>query len=158
MQTDPYLSAWYDTSSATGEISDKCAGVYGAVNTTTGANVQINDHEYLIQEEWSNAIGGCTLIPPPTALATVSLVPSGESTPLNANNFFQLSYAIGKQLVAVQYISGEVTIHADQNTSLSISAMSSKSNLGSEKWCFDASCQADVVYLGTAGQNVVLTY
>jgi flagellar basal body-associated protein FliL len=158
MQTDPYLSSWYDTSSPTGEISDKCAGVYGIVNATTGANVHINDHAYLIQEEWSNAIGGCTVIPPPTTSATVTLTPFGQSTPLNANNFFQLSYAIGKQLVVDQYVSGEITIHADPNTSLSISAMSSKSNVGVEKWCFNVICQGYVINLGTSGRNVVLMY
>ncbi len=156
MQSDPILSSWYATS-ITGEISDKCAGVFGAVNTTTGANVLIDDHEYLVQEEWSNAVGSCTLIPPPTESATVSLVPFTQSNPLSSNNFFQLSYAIGKQLVSVQYISGEITIQADPNTSISISGESSKSS-GGEKWCFDVSCQGDVVSLGATAANVALTY
>jgi hypothetical protein len=59
--TDPFLSAWYD---ATGfEIGDKCAYTYGP-ETPNGADIVINGHPYVVQEEFSNAEvtnGGCDL-------------------------------------------------------------------------------------------------
>jgi hypothetical protein len=135
IQTDPFLSAWFDTTNATGEISDKCARIYGTVNATDGHNFIMNNHKYILQEEWSNVIGGCTLIPPLRASITVSLLPYAKSSTLTPNDFFPLTYAIGKQLVGLQYTGGAVMIQADPNTSLSISPMSSRSNSGLEKSC-----------------------
>ncbi|MDE3085902.1 MAG: hypothetical protein KGJ77_03965 [Acidobacteriota bacterium] len=49
--TDPRISAWYDKNGQ--EIGDKCNFVYSApVLLSNGTSWQI-------QEEWSNAIGGC---------------------------------------------------------------------------------------------------
>lgn len=48
--TDPDLSAWYDGSGS--EIGDKCAWQFAScVTLTTGS--------WQLQEEWSNAAGGC---------------------------------------------------------------------------------------------------
>ena len=49
--TDPTISAWYDKSGE--EIGDKCNFVYSA------PVVLSNGTQWQIQEEWSNAIGGC---------------------------------------------------------------------------------------------------
>lgn len=44
------------------EIGDICRWVYGP-REATGADVYLNGHAYLIQGEWSNADGGCSLGP-----------------------------------------------------------------------------------------------
>lgn len=158
IQTDPLLTSWYDAVNSV-EMSDKCAGQYGAVNTTDGHNVVLEGDEYLIQEEWSNAAGACTLTPPETAAITVTLDPYGSSNGLTSSNYFPLSYAIGKQLFVVQYVSGPMLIQADPNTSLSIGPTSSGSNSGLERWCLDIYCQGDVISLGTStSATLVLSY
>jgi hypothetical protein len=49
--TDPHIDAWYDKGGS--EIGDKCNFVYGAcVSLSNGTSWQL-------QEEWSNAAGGC---------------------------------------------------------------------------------------------------
>ncbi len=153
LQTDPLGSAWYDATTAS-EIDNQCAGQFGLVNSTDGANVILHDHEYILQEEWSNAAGGCTLVPPHTTSVQVILQPYGTSNALTVTNYFPLSYAIGRQLFTVHYVTGAMTIQADPNTSLSIGPFSSSSNTGSEEWCLDASCQGEVVYLSTASLKI----
>ena len=54
--TDPLLNAWYD--GVGNEIGDKCAWTFGPVNLQ-GADITLNSHPYLLQQEWSNAISGC---------------------------------------------------------------------------------------------------
>lgn len=49
--TDPDLSAWYDASGS--EIGDKCAWTFQACVSLTNSSWQL-------QQEWSNAISGCT--------------------------------------------------------------------------------------------------
>lgn len=56
--TDPFLRAWGDKSGQ--EIADKCQELYGTVNQF-GADVLLHGDPYVVQEEWSNAAGGCTL-------------------------------------------------------------------------------------------------
>jgi hypothetical protein len=49
--TDAQIDAWYDSSHA--EVADKCEYTYGAC-------VQLPNHSlWQIQQEWSNALGGC---------------------------------------------------------------------------------------------------
>jgi hypothetical protein len=56
--TDPMLNAWYDPSGF--EIADKCAWNFGALDKAGGqANLQLNGHFYIIQQEWSNASAAC---------------------------------------------------------------------------------------------------
>jgi hypothetical protein len=56
--TDPLLNGWYDASG--NEIGDKCSWTFG-VPTSQGSNVSWNNDLYAVQEEWSNALGSCTL-------------------------------------------------------------------------------------------------
>ena len=64
LATDPEATGWFDTTGlATGEIGDKCAGVYGP-RDATGADVSINNHPYIVQEEWDNAVSGCAISGP----------------------------------------------------------------------------------------------
>jgi len=59
--TDPLGNAWIDyTNLNGGEIGDLCAWQFGPKNSQ-GADVVWNNHGYIVQEEWSNAISGCTL-------------------------------------------------------------------------------------------------
>lgn len=62
--TDPLGTAWYDSSG--NEIGDKCNFTFGSpLGGSAGAqyNEQINSANYYLQEEWSNAAGGCVQRP-----------------------------------------------------------------------------------------------
>lgn len=54
----PYAKGWFNDKT-NDEISDACGGVFGPLKAN-GANEIWNGHPYLVQEEWSNAINGCT--------------------------------------------------------------------------------------------------
>jgi hypothetical protein len=61
--TDPVLNAWSDLTGQ--EIGDKCAWDFGTPSLAGGkANVQWNGNYYIVQQEWDNATGGCTLAGP----------------------------------------------------------------------------------------------
>ena len=55
---DPLGNAWYDNRGYEG--SDKCAWNFGSL-TGPDYNQTINGHNYILQQEWSNAISGCAL-------------------------------------------------------------------------------------------------
>lgn len=79
--TDPFGDAWYAFSGVNYEIGDLCAYYYGA-ELGVAANGQpynqlINGHEYSLQEEYSNADGGCA-----PSLGGTSSPPSNGSGPL----------------------------------------------------------------------------
>jgi hypothetical protein len=60
--TDPNGDAWSDSSG--NEIADKCAWMFGKPLGTTGLgnyNQSIATGHYYVQQEWSNADGGCRL-------------------------------------------------------------------------------------------------
>ncbi|HZO75347.1 MAG TPA: hypothetical protein VFB60_24285 [Ktedonobacteraceae bacterium] len=59
--TDPLLNAWFDSSGQ--EIGDKCNFTFGPLDAQ-GGDVNWNGDEYIVQEEWDNAIGGCTISGP----------------------------------------------------------------------------------------------
>lgn len=82
--TDPDLNAWYD--SAGNENADKCAWTFGSLYTApngAAANMKLGTLDYLIQQNWVNALGGyCALSfarPNPDFTLTVS--PSSQSVP-----------------------------------------------------------------------------
>ncbi|MFN8495999.1 MAG: hypothetical protein U0350_50880 [Caldilineaceae bacterium] len=56
--TDPNGNAWYDAAGY--ENGDKCAYTYGTISST-GSNVTLNTHPYIIQREWNNAGRNCVL-------------------------------------------------------------------------------------------------
>ena len=56
--TDPMLNAWFDASGA--EIGDKCAYTYGPTGSN-GADLTVNGHAYVVQEEFDNASLGCSI-------------------------------------------------------------------------------------------------
>ena len=61
--TDPLLNAWFDANGY--EIGDKCAWLFGP-NDSNGADVSWNGNGYIVQQEWNNAISGCSLVSNPT--------------------------------------------------------------------------------------------
>ena len=54
----PYAHGWFNDAT-NDEISNACGRVFGPLKAN-GANEVWNDHPYLVQQEWSNAISGCT--------------------------------------------------------------------------------------------------
>jgi hypothetical protein len=59
--TDPDLDAWGDQN---GENADKCAWTFGATYTTSNgseANLRLDGHDYLIQENWDPSTGQCEI-------------------------------------------------------------------------------------------------
>ena len=57
--TDPFPSSgWVDSGGQ--EIGDKCAWTFGP-RGGDGSDVNFNGDPYLLQQEWSNAIGGCAI-------------------------------------------------------------------------------------------------
>jgi hypothetical protein len=62
MVTDPGVGVgddgWYD--SAGFEVADKCVWMFGALDSS-GADVSIDGHPYIVQLEYSNRLSDCTL-------------------------------------------------------------------------------------------------
>jgi hypothetical protein len=61
--TDPEASGWFGPGGLTDEIADKCTGVFGPLNDR-GGDVLFKGHPYMVQEEWDNAVSGCSLAGP----------------------------------------------------------------------------------------------
>ena len=59
--TDELGSAWYDSRGY--EIGDKCAWKFAATNSS-GADITMNDHPYIVQMEWDNKISSCAITGP----------------------------------------------------------------------------------------------
>jgi hypothetical protein len=153
--SDPLGSSWYDASSL--EIGQKCTGDFGNVNSTYGYNIVLNNHWYIVQEEWSNSASTCTLAPPTTYSISLTLSAASSANSVSSSNYFPLTYAIGKQLFVVDYSGSALTIQADPNTSLSIAAMSYKSS-SFERWCLDSLCQSYVISLSSPTQTASFYY
>jgi hypothetical protein len=60
--TDPSVGnsnyAWIDASGS--EIGDKCNFTFGSTDAA-GADLYANGHPYIVQQEWSNRISGCSM-------------------------------------------------------------------------------------------------
>ncbi|HET9110480.1 MAG TPA: hypothetical protein VFN78_06630, partial [Ktedonobacterales bacterium] len=57
--TDPETRGWYDGDASGGEIGDKCETNFGSTRWD-GSTVTLNHgHAYVLQEEYSNHMGGC---------------------------------------------------------------------------------------------------
>jgi hypothetical protein len=64
LATDPEGTGWFDpTGFFNGEIADKCAREFGPLDAG-GADIALNGHPYIVQEEWDNAVSGCVLSGP----------------------------------------------------------------------------------------------
>jgi hypothetical protein len=58
--TDPLGNAWTTASAPNYEIGDLCAWTFSP-NNAQGADVVWNGHNYIVQQEWDNAINSCDL-------------------------------------------------------------------------------------------------
>jgi hypothetical protein len=81
--TDPTAGGWYYSTNQ--EIGDQCVGDFGSPNSD-GSNIYLGIHgdPYLIQKEWSNSNGGCTLseesLPAPPSTPTTGITASPISS------------------------------------------------------------------------------
>jgi len=80
--TDPLLNAWTDSSGS--EIGDKCAWTFGPLDGQ-GADVTLNTHPYILQQEWDNQTTSCRMTPstqpPPTPTPGRTPTPVPTQTP-----------------------------------------------------------------------------
>lgn len=75
MVTDPDGTGWTDAAGY--EMADKCELQYGPSVSSWGADLVVNGYAYSVQEEWSNAGGGCAMaLPAPTPTPTPSPIPN----------------------------------------------------------------------------------
>jgi hypothetical protein len=80
--SDPLRNAWYDTTGPhTGEIGDKCVSQdvqteFGTNGNFADGNLVLNGHPYIVQQEWSNIAGACTLSLPFAKPEPITLTPS----------------------------------------------------------------------------------
>lgn len=58
--SDPSLDGWYDNATNEGEMADKCVRNFGSIGPD-GGNITLNNHRYIVQEEWSLRDQGCVL-------------------------------------------------------------------------------------------------
>ena len=58
MVTDPLLNAWFDDQNGV-EIGDICVLSFGVSYLQDGGNLDLNGHDYFLQEEYSQARGAC---------------------------------------------------------------------------------------------------
>jgi hypothetical protein len=58
--TDPYPNSGWLYINGAGEIGDLCFSQYGS-RDSSGADLQLNGHKYLVQMLWSNADNGCAM-------------------------------------------------------------------------------------------------
>jgi hypothetical protein len=69
--TDPTFDGWYYQDEKH-EIGDECVWKLGSV-APDGSNIAFNGHRYLVQEMWSNKVGGCFI---PASGSTLQVVAS----------------------------------------------------------------------------------
>ena len=157
--SDPLFNAWYDTSRLDRrnqrQMRREVTGLSTQPTDTTSFSTPTR---YIVQQEWSNSAGSCTLSPPATASVQITLSPAGGVGSLSASNYFQITFAIGKQQFVANYEGTTMQFATDVGTTLSIAPLSSASNSVLEKWCLDLSCQGYTLNIGTGSQNVILGY
>jgi hypothetical protein len=71
--TDPHLDAWVNPDEQ--EDADLCAWDFGVERTLTGgarANVHMGDHDYLLQRQWVNDGGYCTVASLESAVTSIA--------------------------------------------------------------------------------------
>jgi hypothetical protein len=90
--------------------------------------------------------------PPPTnETSTVTLLPSGTSTPLNSTNRFAINYTVNGTPATTYASNGTLTLTIDSNTNLTVAGTSTGSN-AQEKWVFTSNGNP------VSGKNLTLSY
>ncbi len=130
--TDPLGTAWYDSSG--NEIGDKCAWNFGAgpwpstgVSATSQYNQQIGTGDYYVQQEWSNADGGCKLNYSGSSSEGLSVTgfspgkaTTGTSVTINGNGF-----AAGDAVYFNGVASGSVNVTSASHLTATVPATAS---------------------------------
>ncbi len=138
---DPYGDGWYGVGGLSDEIGDKCAWNFGSSNSVSQPNLVLDNHNYLVQEEWSNHNHACALSYGPSNSVSVNLISSLATIPLSSSNSFNITYYANgsKGWTTTAYTNQNVTIFVDANTNVTISGRSLASNQH-EEWCLEHSC------------------
>jgi len=150
--TDPLPNSAWNDSTGGGEIGDKCNMFPGPMNSI-GADLYLNGHPYIVQEEWSNFSQGCVLSYGPSTTFSLTFNPA-EDAQIGKFNISYVSEGVNSWTTAVGSLPVG-SVYADANSQITLSAISSPGAL--EKSCFIATCQPVSLPL-TCGANCVVTY
>lgn len=169
--TMPFGTGWYYKNN-TGEIGDECNFFYGRPPALEpdGSDVWLNGLTFLVQFEWSNANGGCTLdrAGPPQNV-TLDLRPSTGSRSLNTTNYAKVLFQeagsplkSGSPVVSYNYNGTKVTLWVDKNSPTLIFPVIYPNT---EAWCLAATetsgslmCPTVTVNSGTTGGYFLYYY
>ena len=123
--TDPYVTAWRNSTGS--EIGDICAWQFGSQIGNPilepNADVELNGHYYIVQEEWSNSANTCMLTGPSTFFDIINLHSVASSNPISTQNYFPITYTIGGQSFVFHDSGGTVTITTDPFSTVTIGSM-----------------------------------
>jgi len=173
--TDPTLNTWY-YNDGSHEIGDECSYDFVGVNPD-GSNVNMGGHLYLIQSEWSNFNGGCTLdVAGSPAQVTISLYADskfGHQNPPPANAFSVSFQEAGERSMAsvtncgvsctVYVTPGYFVMICHPGGLCTINPMAPNveivpANSGfKEEWCFDQSCD-NLYYIAENAKQTLRYY
>ena len=131
---NPWGGWWYQDGDH--EIADECQWQFGP-RDSSGGDVILKGHEYLIQPMWSNSAGGCYL-PPLIHSTTITLVPANPAASLSPSNAFQITYVAGGASSTAYATGGTLSIDADFGTVVWLAGVSNASS-SSERWVVNAS-------------------
>jgi hypothetical protein len=87
--TDPLGNAWYFVNT-NGEIGDQCNFIFGT-RAPDGSNVTLGGHHYIIQQLWSNATSGCSLVY--GILPAITMQPANVIVRVGQNTVFSAAAA-----------------------------------------------------------------
>ena len=125
--TDPYASSWYFGDTAH-EVADECSWLFGDVDPD-GGNVVLNGLRFRVQQEWSNAEGGCYLPPLSVSLTLGYDILGGSAGSIPPIVTFHSAGLLISQMV----VQGLVTVNPDVGTMWSVSGNLSGSS-AHERW------------------------
>ena len=141
-----------------GEIGDLCVphslSDYGTISSS-GSNIVLNGHGYLIQRIWSNFAGGCTQSFHPN-FVTIRLNPAEPSGMIGSGDYFNAAFSIGGSTLNLQYYGAVFHATVDPSSTILFYGNSTKSG-ALEEWCFTQSCQ-NISVMTTLDQTIVIQY
>ena len=149
MWTDTWGGWWYQDGDH--EIADECQWQFGP-RDTSGGDLIVGGHEYLIQPMWSNSAGGCYL-PSLSHSTTITLVPANPAASLSSSDAFQITYVAGGASSTAYATGGTLSLDADLGTVVRLAGVSNASS-ASERWVVNASEPVSVA----SADNVTVEY
>lgn len=141
--TDPVFDGWYYQDD-NHEVADECVWKFGAV-AGDGSNIVLDGHKYVVQEMWSNAVGGCYI---PQFPSTLVVAPSyrvvGGGSGFAPPTFSYYSAGVLRNVILS---TAPTSISADVGSSWSV-ATTLGGSTSSERW--EAGGTVGVVGSGTS--------